>query len=158
MSAKFGDQLLTIRIPLWKYAFRLTRDPDHAEDLLSDTILRALVNHHQFEPGTNLLGWCNFIMRNLFLTGMRRRKWDGGSIEDLEVHQLPAIPAPQEAAVYLAEAKQAVQRMPEKVRKAVLMTGAGESYEYVAEQTGMALGTVKSQVFRARQRLIRMSA
>lgn len=152
----FEADLIAARPCLSRFAVKLTRDRDAAEDLLSDTMVRALANRDKFQEGTNLRAWAYFIMRNQFLSAMRRKKWDGGSTSDLTDAMLPSVPAPQGVAIDLADALKALAEIPADQREAVLMVGAGATYEEVADELLVSLGTVKSRVCRGRDALIEL--
>ncbi len=132
------------------FAHMLARNHSLAEDLVQDTVVRALANRHQFQPGTNLKGWLIIILRNRFFNEMRRssRKME------LVVEQLGdggAVNGSQEASLEVGEFQKAFGTLPAAQREAlVLVVSGGFSYEEAAEIAGCAVGTIKSRVSRAR--------
>lgn len=150
----FEQELLAARPYLQRFASKLTMNREAAEDLLGDTMVRVLANRDRFQPGTNFRGWAMFIMRNLFITSMRRKKWDGGSIDEMLASALPSSPAPQGDSVDLADTLKALEMLPRDQRDAVLLIGAGASYEEAAEELCCSVGTIKSRVARGRDALV----
>lgn len=137
---------------LTAFARSLTRDAVRADDLVQETAAKALSNRDKFEPGTNQRAWLFAILRNTFLSDIRRRK------REVDIEQAPepstaGIPS-QEANLSLSELKRALSILPESQRVAILMVGAeGLSYEEAAKVGRCAVGTIKSRVSRARARL-----
>jgi len=72
------EQLKAILPRLRIYALSLTRDRDAADDLVHDTVIKALTGRHSFQPGTNLAAWLFRIQRNEFISGLRRQRPSGG--------------------------------------------------------------------------------
>jgi len=135
------------------FALSLVGDRDRADDLVQDTILRALQKWEQFEPGTKLQAWLFTLMRNLFYSEYRRRKREVEDGDGLFAAKLSILPD-QPGRVELTELRCALARLSDEQREAVLLIGAeGLSYEEVAVICGVAVGTIKSRVNRARRRL-----
>lgn len=155
---EFERDLIALRPTLMRFALKLTKDREQAEDLLGDTIVKALANRDQFQVGSNLIAWATFIMRNHFLSACRRKKWDGGSVDEMLASALPSIPAPQGTAIDLADALKALSEIQRDQREAVLLVGAGASYEEAAEELMCSVGTVKSRVSRGRDALAELLA
>lgn len=149
----FGEDLASRRDLVHRFALRLTQNQTAADDLCSEVMLKAWVNREKFITGTNLTAWLTTITRNIFLTGMRRAKWDGGSTDDMLESALPSRPAPQGAAIDLADAVKALDLLPRDQREALLLVGAGASYEEAAEELCCSVGTIKSRVARGRDAL-----
>src|SRR5262249_25073972 len=79
----FREEMLRVLPRLQAFARVLTRNREAAEDLLQDTVLRALRAHRSFQPGTNMLAWLCTILRNQHISGLRRRRHEAMPIEDL---------------------------------------------------------------------------
>ena len=134
-------------------AFALSLAGDRADDLVQDTLLRALQKQDRFEPGTNLQAWVFTLMRNLFYSEYRRRKREVEDVNDLFAAKLSTLPD-QPGRVEFAELRCALAQLSDEQREAVLLIGAeGFSYEEAAVICGTAVGTIKSRVNRARKRL-----
>jgi RNA polymerase sigma-70 factor, ECF subfamily len=134
-------------------AFALSLVGDRADDLVQDTLLRALQKQDRFEPGTNLQAWVFTLMRNLFYSEYRKRKREVEDVNDLFAAKLSTLPE-QPGRVEFAELRCALAQLSDEQREAVLLIGAeGFSYEETAVICGTAVGTIKSRVNRARKRL-----
>jgi RNA polymerase sigma-70 factor, ECF subfamily len=150
------DQLLAAMPRLRAYATFLTNDVSRADDLVQETILRALQNRDRFEPGSNLEAWLFTILRNLFYSHHRRAKREVEDGDGTYAAQLRSAPG-QEANVALKEMWRAMGKLPPDQREALLLVGAeGMTYEDAARICGVAQGTIKSRVNRARTRLAQL--
>jgi RNA polymerase sigma-70 factor, ECF subfamily len=152
-QADFCADLLSVTPTLRAFAHSLVGDRDRADDLVQDTILRALQKQDRFEPGTKFQAWLFTLMRNLFYSEYRRRKREVQDGDGLFAAKL-SIPPDQLGRVEFAELRCALAQLSDKQREAVLLIGAeGLSYEEAAVICGVAVGTIKSRVNRARRRL-----
>jgi RNA polymerase sigma-70 factor, ECF subfamily len=138
---------------LYAFALSLSRNRATADDLVQDTLLRAWTHRSSFERGSNLRAWLSRILRNLFLSGLRRRIHEVGDPEDqftLAVAQRPN----QEHRIVLRELARDMDTLPQPQREALVLVGLGGfSYEEVADRMDCPKGSVKSRVSRARQTL-----
>ena len=128
----------------------LTRNATEADDLVQDTLVKAIRHIGKFEPGTNMRAWLFTIMRNTFYNTakIRARETTGGA--DC-VSSNPSVPPTQEWTIAGRELMAAVNRLPSHYREIlVLVVMLGETYETAAEICGCKIGTVKSRVNRAR--------
>jgi RNA polymerase sigma-70 factor (ECF subfamily) len=131
----------------------LSGNIDNADDLVQDTLVRALANIDSFEPGTNLPAWLFTILRNLFRSEYRKRRREVEDTEGRFAAMLSTRPE-QTGRVEFKELQQALARIPADQREAVILVGAsGFSYEEAAEICACAVGTIKSRVNRARTKL-----
>ncbi len=150
--ASFHDQVISILPKLRVQALALTRNRAGAEDLVQDVVCNALSAQDSFIPGTNFAAWMHRILRNRFISNLRKRR-DTVDIEDVPSAAL-ASEAPHEDRLALKELATAMTRLPSDQREALVMVVLnGMSYEALAEATGCAVGTAKSRVFRARRQL-----
>ncbi|MGN6463543.1 MAG: sigma-70 family RNA polymerase sigma factor [Pseudolabrys sp.] len=135
------------------FAISLCGNVDRADDLVQETMLRALANIHSFQPGTNMSAWLFTILRNHFRSEYRKRRrevedTDGSYAESLKSHP------EQVGRVEFSEFREALAKLPPDQREALILVGAsGFSYEEAANICGCAVGTIKSRVNRARTRL-----
>jgi RNA polymerase sigma-70 factor (ECF subfamily) len=135
------------------FAISLSGNVDRADDLVQETLLRALVNIDSFEPGTNLPAWLFTILRNLFRSEYRKRRREVEDGDGTYAESLKSQPE-QEARVEFREFRAALAKLPSDQREALILVGAsGFSYEEAAGICGCAVGTIKSRVNRARTRL-----
>jgi len=152
LADKFSDSLLKLIPKLRVHALTLTHNHAAAEDLVQDTIVSALTARTTFEAGTNLAAWAHTILRNRFISTVRRRR----EMVDLQAAPDAAFMAPgaQEDRLVLKELGRALARLAPEQREALIMCVAlGMSYEAIAATTNCAEGTAKSRVFRARRQL-----
>jgi RNA polymerase sigma-70 factor, ECF subfamily len=135
------------------FAISLSGNVDRADDLVQDTLMRALANIHRFEPGTNLNAWLFTILRNLFHSEYRKRKREVEDADGSYAARLATAPE-QNARLDFDDLRLALAKLSPDQREAVLLIGAeGFSYEEAAQICGTAVGTIKSRVNRARRRL-----
>ena len=128
----------------------LSGDRDLADDLVQETMLKAWAARDRFEAGTNMRAWTFIILRNLFLSQMRRNRFRG-EWDDVVAERILSAPAGQDAHVALGDLQRALQYLPESQREALILIGAGGfGYEEAAEICGVAVGTIKSRVARGR--------
>jgi RNA polymerase sigma-70 factor (ECF subfamily) len=150
MVQEFHDQLISFMPKMHVWAMALTRNRASADDLTQDVAAKVLAAKGCFIPGTNFSAWVHRIMINHFISGVRgRREFTG-------VENIPetAVAAPHEDRAALRELGLALDRLPADQREALTMIVLQErSYEDAAQQTGCAVGTLKSRVHRARLQL-----
>ncbi len=151
-SNGFHGQVITILPKLRVQALALTRNRAAAEDLVQDAVCNALSAQASFIPGTNFAAWMHRILRNRFISNLRKRR-DTTDIDDVPAAAF-ATEAPHEDRLALKDLGKAMTRLPADQREALIMVVVqGMSYEALAEATGCAVGTAKSRVFRARRQL-----
>lgn len=151
-TGEFHTQLVALVPKLRIQALALTRNRAAAEDLVQDAVANALAAQDSFTPGTNFAAWMHRILRNRFISTLRKQR-ETTDIEDLPSSAF-AVSAAHEDRMVLKELSRALGRLPADQREALFMVVLqGMSYEEVAEATGCAVGTAKSRVFRARRQL-----
>lgn len=149
-SEEFRAEIVKLVPQLRAFSRGLTGSRDRADDLVQDTLMRAMAGEHLFRPGTNLRAWLFTILRNRHLSEFRRRRYDGGGIEDLP-EAFVAVSGNQQSALELKEVQALLMTVPVKLREAlILVSAAGLSYEEAAAVCKCAVGTIKSRVNRAR--------
>jgi RNA polymerase sigma-70 factor (ECF subfamily) len=147
------DSILNAVPHLRAFAISLSRNVDRADDLVQETILRALANIDSFQPGTNMSAWLFTILRNLFRSEYRKRKREVEDATGIYAERLKAQPD-QTSRLEFEELRAALNKLPVDQREAVILVGAsGFSYEEAASICGCAVGTIKSRVNRARNQL-----
>ena len=152
MPNEFHSQLVNLLPRLRVQALALTRNRAAAEDLVQDAVANALAAQDSFTPGTNFAAWMHRILRNRFISTLRKQR-ETTDIEDLPSSAF-AVSATHEDRLVLKELGRAVTKLPADQREALFMVVLqGMSYEDVAAATGCAVGTAKSRVFRARRQL-----
>ncbi|MCQ4161414.1 sigma-70 family RNA polymerase sigma factor [Roseomonas sp. GC11] len=148
----FHEQLVALLPRLRVQAVSMTRNRADADDLVQAAVSNALAAQHSFTPGTNFGAWMFRILRNRFLSDIRRRR-DTCDMDHAPAEAL-ARPAAQEDSLALRELRRRLTDLPEDHRTALLLvTVQGLSYEEAAQAMGCAVGTAKCRVFRARRQL-----
>jgi RNA polymerase sigma-70 factor (ECF subfamily) len=153
VSPALRDELLGAVPGLRAFALSLTGNVDIADDLVQETLVKAWTNFDSFQQGTNLRAWLFTILRNHFYSEMRKKKRevedaDGSLSAGLSVHP------EQDGHMDMEDFKRALHFLPDDQREAlILVGGSGFAYEEAAEICGVAVGTIKSRVSRARGKL-----
>jgi RNA polymerase sigma factor (sigma-70 family) len=146
--------MLSLIPALRAFGRSLCRQNEDVDDLVQETLTKALGAMEQFEPGTNLKSWLFTIMRNSFYTAKHKQSRERPGLEDcVSTTDIPCGAA-QEWVVLRDEVGRALQALPENQRQAIVLVGVLErSYEEAAHICGCNIGTIKSRVNRARRRL-----
>jgi RNA polymerase sigma-70 factor (ECF subfamily) len=151
----FHEQLKALLPRLRVYALSLTRDRDNADDLVHDTVIKALSGRNSFIPNTNFSAWVFRIQRNEFISGLRRMR---PSVPiDSAVADMLSHPPHQESGLIMREFMSAFSKLSTPQREALLLAVLeGQSYEVIAEHASVSVGTIKSRISRARDTLKRL--
>jgi RNA polymerase sigma-70 factor, ECF subfamily len=151
-------RLLEAQLPrLRRYARALTRDPSRADDLIQDTLVRALAKQHLYQDGTNLRAWLFTLMHNQHVNDVRRNVREGDSLDvDTVAAHLVAVTDPT-ASRQLRELDEAIGKLAMEQRQVILLIGLeGMSYEETAAILNVPIGTVRSRLSRGREALRRL--
>jgi RNA polymerase sigma-70 factor (ECF subfamily) len=149
---KLTDELPRLRA----YARRLCASDNDAQDLVQDTILRALLHEHQFEEGSNLRAWLRQIQLSVFVSRYRRGRREKEALQRIALDpcswvspEPPAVPAPTGSGLL-----RSLRSLPAGFRSVVELVDVG-GYEYgdAAAALGIPIGTVMSRLHRARRLL-----
>lgn len=138
-----------------RFARGLAGREDLADDLVQDALAKALSNYDRFEQGTNLKAWLFRIIRNTHIDEMRKvqRRGTHIDVDDEEVVQI-GVPGSQLSSVELVEFRRAFAKLSDEDREVLLLIGMeGHTYEEASEMIDVPVGTVKSRLSRARDRL-----
>lgn len=159
--ARFDAEAMAQLDALYSFALKLTRAKDDAEDLVSDTLLRAFQRWDQYRLGTNIRAWLFTILYHAFVS--RKRRIDAREVQPLEDEDGREIyeavgDANPEATFYDSfvdqEIVDAIHGLPEEYRAAVVMSDLhGMRYGEIAQILGVPEGTIKSRLFRGRRLL-----
>ncbi|MDB5700444.1 MAG: sigma-70 family polymerase sigma factor [Sphingomonadales bacterium] len=146
----FKEQLGLVIPQLRAFGRSLSGDRDLADDLVQETLMKAWAARGRFQAGTNMRAWTFIILRNLYFSQVRRRRFRG-EWDDLTADRILAAPASQDRHVELGDLQRALLQLPQSQREALILVGAGGfAYEEAAEICGVAVGTIKSRVARGR--------
>ncbi|MBS1180126.1 MAG: sigR 2 [Proteobacteria bacterium] len=154
----FKSALLAELPSLRAFAISLSGSHDHADDLVQETVMKAWSAHASFSPGTSIRAWLFTIMRNTYFSQYRKARREVQDSDGEAAARLVSAPA-QNGHLDLADFRVALEKLPDDQREALILVGAsGFSCEEAAEICGCAVGTIKSRVNRARQKLMQMMA
>jgi RNA polymerase sigma-70 factor, ECF subfamily len=147
----FERDIMLAAVPgMRAFAISLSGNPDRADDLVQETLLRATANIGSFQPGTNMMAWLFTILRNHFLSEYRKRRREVEDADGSYIESLTSAPG-QQGHLEFKELFAALAKLPVLQREVVLLVGAsGFSYDEAAAICGTPVGTVKSRVSRAR--------
>jgi RNA polymerase sigma-70 factor (ECF subfamily) len=142
-------------IPFLRRAVRRWhREQADADDLVQDTLVRALANAHLYEPGSDLRAWLFTIMRNQFLAGAAKANRFISMLRVFAETDHGVGGDPSETRLALRDVAGALRRLPSKQRVAVMLACVeGKSYEEVAEEMGLSVSAVRCHLARGRNRL-----
>ena len=158
-DAEFRRLALEHLDALHNLAVYLTRNGSEAEDLVQETYVRAMRFSHRFQPGTHLRAWLFQILRNTFLTFYRLREREPALSEDgVAAGGAPMFhDAPDQdgaSTEVLTDLDRALSRLPEEFKTPLLLAEVeGLPLDEVARVRDCPVGTVKSRIFRAKERL-----
>lgn len=157
-TPQFKERLLSLQNNLLNFAYMLTSDREEAHDLLQDTTLKALDNEDKYIDNVNFKGWVFTIMRNIFINNYRRVVRNQTVVDQTE--DLYHLNLPQESgfdtpdgSYTVKEIMKAINSFSQEYRIPFTMHLMGYKYHEIAEKMQLPLGTVKSRIFFARQRL-----
>lgn len=157
-AANLRGELVAAIPNLRAFAVSLCGNPDRADDLVQETLVKAWGSLESFAEGTNLTAWLFTILRNIYYSEYRKRRRET-SDPDGEMAARLIAPATQNAHMDFLDFREALSKLPLDQREALILIGAsGLSYEEAAAVCGCAPGTMKSRVNRARNRLAELLA
>lgn len=152
-SRAFKSKLVEAMPNLRRFAYRLCGRADMAEDLAQEAMMKAWAARARYKPGSSLKAWAYTILRNTYLSQMRRRKFKG-EYNEIAAERILSAPAEQRDPMHLIDLQRALGELPQKQREAVLLVGAGGlSYDEAGNVCDCASGTMKSRVSRGRKTL-----
>jgi RNA polymerase sigma-70 factor (ECF subfamily) len=139
---------------LRRYAWALTRNWSRCDDLVQDTLVRALAKEHLWEPGTNMRAWLFTIMHNQNVNTVRSAMREGMTVDIEEQSSNLVATTDPTVARQLHELNRALAQVPEQQRQVILLVGLeGMSYEDAAAILHIPVGTVRSRLSRGRDAL-----
>lgn len=147
------DELPLHLTALRAFAIVLARDQTLADDLVQETIVRAWKHLDQFQPGTNMRAWLFTILRNVYFSGLRKSRHVVADPDGMFAAR-EFVRAEHEGRLAFRDFLRAFDQLSPEHREALILVGAsGFTYQEASEMTGVAVGTVKSRVNRARAQL-----
>jgi len=156
VSPELRESLVAQIGSLRAFAVSLCGDRDRADDLVQETLFKAWNHLDSFKEGTNLKAWLFTILRNTYFSERRKRKREVEDADGSYAARLSSKPE-QQGHMEMRDFQAALSQLPDDQREALVLVGAaGFSYEEAAEISKCAVGTIKSRVNRARNRLADM--
>jgi RNA polymerase sigma-70 factor (ECF subfamily) len=150
---EFGAKAIAVIPRLRRYARALTGDAMQADDLVQDTLERALNKSHLWRPDSDLRAWMFTVMHNVFVNQVRARPPDAGNALDAEALDVPARSSPVDM-LEVADIDAVIRRLPGEQREVLLLVAIEQlSYGEAARVLGIPVGTVMSRLHRARERV-----
>lgn len=162
---EFGKLTTPFMTDLYAYGMRLTSEPDDANDLVQETLLRAFRYFHLFERGTNLKGWLFKILRNTFINEYRRKAKAPQNVDYDDIQNFYENIKPSEISsshvendsfhdTFDDEIKASLDTLPDDFRTVIILSDLeGMTYEEISEFVDIPIGTVRSRLHRARKML-----
>jgi RNA polymerase sigma-70 factor (ECF subfamily) len=150
--------LIEREIPrLRRYARSLTRRSDRADDLVQETLLRAIAKAHLWQTGTDIRAWLFTILHNQHVNMVRRAMREEATIDIEQISSLLVATTDPTASRQLRELERALACLPAEQREVILLVGLeGMSYETAARILSVPVGTVRSRLSRGRDALRRL--
>lgn len=155
----FQDELIGLRRTLSYFALQLTANNDDAEDLLQETMVKAITYQDKFKEKTNLKAWLYTIMKNTFINNYRRSVKANTIIDKTEdLYYLNKAsnhdPAGPSTRFNHKQIRKVVEALEDDYRVPFLMHFEGFKYKEIADELNLPIGTVKSRIFLARRKLM----
>ncbi len=155
---EFGAMILSHESFLMQLAMKLTRSTEDSNDLLQETLFKALKNQNKFQEGTNIKGWLYTIMKNTFINAYRKRKNQNTFVDDTDNKYFLNMGETEKVATTDAIVDQEyMMRQINSIEKTYVETFMmyynGYKYEEISEILDIPLGTVKSRIFLARKKM-----
>lgn len=155
-AAEVRQGLSALRPELYARALRLTRSPSQADDVVQETMLRALRFEQQYRAGTNLKAWVGQVLMSVFLTQCRRNKRERRALDHLTQDPCAWLKkdSPKPMRSLSKKPSEALERLPEGYRAAVQLVDLDDlSYREAAERLEVPVGTIMSRLHRGRKLL-----
>lgn len=147
------DELVKHLPAMRAFAISLTRNAATADDMVQDTIVKAWTNFDKYDAGSNMRAWLFTILRNTYYSDRRKARREVPDVDGAITASLAEKPA-HDGHMQMVDFRRALGKLSDEQREALLLVGAsGFSYEEAAEMCGVAVGTIKSRINRARAQL-----
>lgn len=157
-ALEFSHTIARLRPALRTFTYRFTSDREESQDLVQDTILKALIYRNKFREDTNLKGWLFTIMRNTYINNYRKAQRERTSHDDtkelyfLNVEDEHTFNRP-EGSVEFKEVWRNMNSIKDELLVPFKMHTTGYKYHEIAEHLKLPIGTVKNRIFHARKEI-----
>ncbi len=157
-TLEFDTKIQSLSKFLRPFALKLTRDSEAADDLMQETMLKAITNREKFSEGTNLKAWLYTIMKNTFITQyhrMVRRNTFIDTTDNLHYINSPSHVTSNESSTTFAleDINEAIEKLKPEYREPFMMHFRGFKYHEIADHLSIPIGTVKNRIHIARKHL-----
>lgn len=153
----FNKSVSEANVTLKPFAVKLTKNITEAEDLVQETLLKAISNYSKFQEGTNLKAWLYTIMKNIFINDYRKKSRSNIVSDNTPnlfyLNASSNVSNNAERAFIMEDINNALIKISVELRVPFLMHYKGYKYQEIAEKLNLPLGTVKSRIFFARKEL-----
>lgn len=158
-QAEFSSMVISHQDFLRQLAMKLTKSPDDSDDLIQETLFKALKNKDKFQEGTNIKGWLYTIMKNTFINAYRKRKNQNTFVDETENKYFINLRESEKSVstdsiVDHKYIMQQINTVDKTYLETFMMYYNGYKYEEISEILGIPLGTVKSRIFLARRKMM----
>ncbi len=158
-KSEFSSMILTHQDFLRQLALKLTKSHDDSDDLIQETLFKALKNRDKFQEGTNIKGWLYTIMKNTFINAYRKRKNQNTFVDETENKYFLNMRESEKSVstdsiVDHKYIMQQINSVDKTYLETFMMYYNGYKYEEISEILGIPLGTVKSRIFLARRKMM----
>ena len=159
-TLEFTSKLTELQDMLKRFAYSLTNDWDDANDLLQDTMLKALTHQTGFRDNSNFKAWVYTIMKNIFINDYNRKKRIKAIIENQSkshtyVEDYNKFSNPHSTLIF-KELNNSLNQLKEEYRIPLVMHQEGYKYHEIADKIHVPIGTVKSRIFLAKDKLSKL--
>ncbi len=152
-DSAFRTELTGSALHLRAFARSLCGNRDTADDLTQETLMRAWAARERFAAGTSFKAWTFTILRNVYFGQIRRLRFVG-EYNEIEAERVLSTPAKQDVGLEATDVLRAMMLLPAAQREVLILAAVGHvSYREMAEICGVAVGTIKSRIARARASL-----
>jgi RNA polymerase sigma-70 factor (ECF subfamily) len=155
-AIEFNHQILGYQKNLKGFAYSLVSDRDEALDLVQETYLKAISYHHKLADYSNLRVWIMTIMKNIFINKYRREVKSRNILNEKQATLTDSDRGIDTVDSYYTqnELNKVVNKLKNEIKEPFMLFVDGYKYAEIAEELGINIGTVKSRIFTARQRLM----
>ena len=158
-TVDFNSKVISFKNPLQYFALSLTHNSEDAQDLLQDTMYKAVLYREKFTDSTNLKAWLYTIMKNTFINNYRKSvkvKKVVDNSRDLFLLNVPQTNSEVSPISQIShkDISTIVENLESELRIPFMMYFEGFMYKEIAEKLSLPIGTVKSRIFLARKKLM----
>ncbi len=158
-KSEFNSLIISHQDFLRTLAMKLTKSTNDSDDLIQETLFKALKNRDKFQEGTNIKGWLYTIMKNTFINAYRKRKNQNTFVDETENKYFINMRESEKAVTtdsivdhkYIMDQ---INTVDKTYLETFMMYYNGYKYEEISEILGIPLGTVKSRIFLARRKMM----